>query len=206
MSFGQPSVENGQSHDENHVSSTSSSWRTGPEHDGQFVDVVAAHGHAAARVAVPDGNAMAPPELPRDVPVADVRRASGRRPLPSLGQDANASVAHRLRAPARRAASSSRTTGRTGAARPPCRSGSSAARRAGAARPSRAGPLPRSIATIVSRASKRSRPRSSPARAPSPCVVSRVSSPIVPVARRSRPASAARAAARPRSRSRRAPA
>ena len=41
----------------------------------------------------------------------------------------------------RRAAPSSRTTDRTGAARPPCRSDSSGARRAGAARSSRARPL-----------------------------------------------------------------
>src|ERR1700712_4904168 len=35
--LGQPNVENGHSHDENHVSSTSSSWRTAAPQAGQVV-------------------------------------------------------------------------------------------------------------------------------------------------------------------------
>src|SRR6185437_12152700 len=41
-SLGQPSVESGQSHDENQVSSTSSSWRTAPPH--------AAHADTSSRL------------------------------------------------------------------------------------------------------------------------------------------------------------
>ena len=37
MSSGQPSVENGHSPEENQVSRTSGSWRTGPEHFGHAV-------------------------------------------------------------------------------------------------------------------------------------------------------------------------
>jgi hypothetical protein len=40
VSSGQPSVENGQSPEENHVSRTSSSWRTGPPHVGHAVSGV----------------------------------------------------------------------------------------------------------------------------------------------------------------------
>ena len=49
-------------------------------------DVVAAHDDVLRRiavVAVPHRHAMSPPELPRDVPVANARRASSRTPLPS---------------------------------------------------------------------------------------------------------------------------
>ena len=121
--------------------------------------VIAAHGDAAARIAVPHRNAMPPPELPRDVPVANGLEPVDVHAFPPLGHECGCGRRARLRAPARRAASSSRTTGRTGAARPPCRSDSSAAPRAGAAPPSPSAPASLSIATMRSRASKRSMPR-----------------------------------------------
>jgi hypothetical protein len=125
-----------------------------------------------AVVAVPDGNAVPPPELPRDVPVADVlqpvdvdasHRSGRMRSLPSRAP----------RGRARRAAPSARTTGRRAAARRRCRTGSSAAPRAGASRPSRA-TLGSSSATMRSRASKRSSPRSASGRAPSASSTSRI--------------------------------
>ena len=97
-SSGQPSVESGQSQDENQVSSTSSSWRTAPPQrraarDGssRLHDRI-----GAARVAVPHRNAMPPPELPRDVPVANALQPVHVHRFPPLGQDADRAVAHRL--------------------------------------------------------------------------------------------------------------
>ena len=70
---GPPSVESGQSHDENHVSSTSSSWRSGPPHlPGIPPDPRASASCPRARVAIPDRDPVSPPQLARDVPVADV--------------------------------------------------------------------------------------------------------------------------------------
>ena len=101
---------------------------------------------------------MAPPELPRDVPVANVREPVHVHRFPALGQDADRAVAHRLQRRARRAAPSSRTTDRRDAARPPCRSDSSAAPSAGASPIFCSAPDARSISTIRSRASNRSSP------------------------------------------------
>src|SRR5690606_31992309 len=41
------------------------------------------------RETVPDGNSMSPPELPRDVPVADVLHPVDVNALPALGKDAD---------------------------------------------------------------------------------------------------------------------
>ena len=43
MRSGQPRLENGTSQEENQVSSTSSSWRTGPPQAGQALEIGAAH-------------------------------------------------------------------------------------------------------------------------------------------------------------------
>ena len=90
--------------------------RTGPPQCGQLVEILAADDDVLRRiavVAVPHRDAMSPPELPRDVPVADVRQPVARTP-PShrSGRMRMRPVAHGLRAPARRAAPSSRTTDR----------------------------------------------------------------------------------------------
>src|SRR5207244_1840162 len=49
-----------------------------------------------ALVAVVDGNAMAPPELPRDVPVTNVPEPLDVYRLPPFRQDANRAVTHGL--------------------------------------------------------------------------------------------------------------
>ena len=142
------------------MSSTSSSCRTGPPQAGQAPTSVRLTRDAAAalRLAVPHRDAVAPPELPRDAPVADALEPVLVLVAPTLGDEAGGSRRATARARGGRAAPSARTTGRRAAARPPCRSGSSAPPRAGAARPSRAGPAASNSATTRSRASKRSRP------------------------------------------------
>ncbi len=139
---GQPSVEIGQSHDENHVSNTSSSWRRPRRATSSGVGSSRRAWMLPLRV-VPDGHAMPPPELARDVPVADALEPVDVHGFPSLGQDAHASRRARPRVPARRAASCARTTGRRVAAPPPCCSGSSDAPRDGGPRASRARPTRR---------------------------------------------------------------
>src|SRR6185437_12625012 len=53
-----------------------------------------AHRHAAMILAVPHGNAMSPPQLARDVPVADAFQPVDVDRFPSLGENTNASAAH----------------------------------------------------------------------------------------------------------------
>ena len=87
VSSGQPSVENGHRPELNQVSSTSLSCVSfAPPHLGHFVrrtcgarmafdnfDARIERGnHFFAVGAMPDGNAMAPPELARDAPVANI--------------------------------------------------------------------------------------------------------------------------------------
>ena len=78
VSSGQPSVEWHHSADENHVSSTSGSRGTSPARDraGPRRRACApprrARHEGVARLVVPRGNLVAPPELARDAPVLDV--------------------------------------------------------------------------------------------------------------------------------------
>ena len=170
-----------------------------PPQPGQAVEVGAAHADPAAALvlAVPHRDAVAPPELPGDAPVADalepvlvvVAAALGDEPDGRRrGSAASAGRGERLHA--------ARTTAPRAAARSRCRSGSSGPPRGGGSRPSRAGPAPRAPATTRLRASKRSSPwnRSGTAR------LIRASGVITSTRRR------ARAAGRSRSRSGRAPA
>ena len=72
MSSGHPSVENGQSCDENHVSRTSGSCSSVADpHVGARIGILPGDRHVAVG-AVPRRDPVAPPELPRDVPVAQV--------------------------------------------------------------------------------------------------------------------------------------
>ena len=178
-------------------------------HDGAAAvgacgEILAAREHVVGRVAVaavPHRHAMSPPELARDVPVANVGRASSRRRRCGARGGCAADRCARLPAPARRAAACARTTGRRGVARRRCRSGSSAARCGRAVPSSRGGqPLPAVR-------------RSACARRIGPCRAARrardrLRQRLLPCCRtgRSPPASAGRAACRPRSRSHRAPA
>ena len=71
VSSGQPSVANGQSADENHVSSTSGSRASSREpHSAHASGSRLRARHVPVR-AVPDRQLVAPPELARDVPRAD---------------------------------------------------------------------------------------------------------------------------------------
>ena len=187
------------------MSSTSSSCRTGPSQCGHFVmssrlTMMFCGGSHSSQyhtgMRCPHQSCREMFQSRMFVEPVHVHR------LPPLGQDADRAVADTPRAPARRAAPSSRTTDPRDAARPPCRSGSSAARRAGALRVFCSAPDARSSSTIVSRASKRSSPLIDAGTRPSASVTSRIDA----RARRSRSASAASAACPPRSRSRRAPA
>ena len=123
------------------MSSTSSSWRTGPPQAGQASSAVRLTWAPpqAGFVAVPDRNAVSPPELTRDAPVADVLHPLRVVLAAALGDEPEGARRGRRRAPARRAAPSARTTAPRGGAPPPCRSGSSGPRRGGAARSSGAG-------------------------------------------------------------------
>src|SRR6185503_1864762 len=55
-------------------------------------DVDATHDLAIAFIAVPDGNAVSPPQLPGDIPVADVLQPVDVDGFPTLGQDADGSI------------------------------------------------------------------------------------------------------------------
>ena len=92
---GQPRLEKGTSQELNQVSSTSSSWRTGPPQPGQTLQVGAAHTGAAApgRLAIPYRNAMPPPELAGDAPVADALQPPGVVFSPALGNELQGAVA-----------------------------------------------------------------------------------------------------------------
>ena len=104
---GQPCVENGQSAEENHVSSTSSSWRNAT----RGVDAVrgarlrlAARDVPAALLVVPGGNAVAPPELAADAPVLDLAHPLEIHAGPVVGDEADAPALDRARSRASRAA------------------------------------------------------------------------------------------------------
>ena len=164
VSSGQPSVANGQSADENHVSSTSVvARRARPSRTRRTPS-----GSVSATVdvpvrAVPDRELVAPPELARDAPVGRVLERVDREAVLRLGVEADAAARAAPRAPASSAPPSSTTT----AARSAARSASRSARRArpcgGTARASRAGRAPCSQARIRSSASSWVRPASSPA-------------------------------------------
>ena len=109
MSSGQPSVENGHSPELNQVSKMSGSWlelgrragrrpRRRPGPLGSDDDR-----HVAVR-AVPGRDAVAPPQLARHVPVADVGQPVLPGLLEPLGQDPRPARCGSPRAPARRAA------------------------------------------------------------------------------------------------------
>src|SRR5256886_4127344 len=61
---------------------------------GALGRVLARDDRLAARLARPDGDAVAPPELARDAPVADVLHPREVRVLPLLRDEARATVAH----------------------------------------------------------------------------------------------------------------
>ncbi len=63
--------------------------------------VVDGNGQTPAGVAVPDGNAVAPPELPADAPVPDVLHPVLVGALEALGNETDAPVAHRVEGGAR---------------------------------------------------------------------------------------------------------
>ena len=131
------------------MSSTSSSCRTGPPQAGQRSRSVRLTlvRPQPRRLAVPHRDAVAPPELAGDAPVADALQPVGVVVAPALGDELEGAVAVPLPARAGRAAPSARTTDRTAAARPPCRSGSSGPPRAGAARPCSSSPAASNSAT-----------------------------------------------------------
>ena len=88
MSSGQPSVANGQSADENHVSSTSVSRSSSPEPHSAH-----AAGLVSCTVTWPSGQyqtgqLVAPPELPRDAPVGRVLERVDREAVLALGVEA----------------------------------------------------------------------------------------------------------------------
>src|SRR5205807_8986650 len=64
---------------------------------GALGRVLARDDGLAARLARPDGDAVAPPELARDAPVADVLHPREVRVLPLLRDEARPAVAHRGR-------------------------------------------------------------------------------------------------------------
>ncbi|MBT9159616.1 MAG: hypothetical protein DDT26_00876 [Dehalococcoidia bacterium] len=63
---------------------------------GTSVGVVHSHRKLPAILAVPDGEAMSPPELPTDAPVTDTLHPVEVYPGETLGDDLNASVNHRF--------------------------------------------------------------------------------------------------------------
>ena len=97
MSSGQPSVEKGQSPEENQVSSTSGSCcRSRAAAVRAAVWRRRGHDLLAAVRAVPHRDAVAPPELARDAPVADVLHPVEVDLVEALRDDPDAPVAHRV--------------------------------------------------------------------------------------------------------------
>ena len=125
------------------MSSTSSSWRRGRAALRARRDVVDRRDRLAARVAVVHGDAVAPPQLARDAPVADVLHPVEVDVLPALGVERRRGRRGPPRWPGPRAASCPRTTGPTATARRPCGSGSSGRPSADGRTSPRAGPAPR---------------------------------------------------------------
>ena len=126
------------------MSSTSGSWWSLalPQcaHCGR---VGARHRVLAAGVAVPDRDAVAPPQLAADAPVADVLHPVQVDADPALRDTGAGGRCAPRRWPARPAAACARTTAPTGTARSPCCSARSGGSARGTARSSPAGRAPR---------------------------------------------------------------
>ena len=134
VSSGQPSVANGHSQDENQVSSTSSSWRSSvPPHLPQAAGRRARHGDVGAGAAVPGRDAVAPPQLARDAPVADVAHPVEVGLRPALGDELGLALLDRLDGRLGQRLHLHEPLGARSAARPRCRSAGSARPRARAA-------------------------------------------------------------------------
>ena len=97
MSSGQPSVENGHRPELNQVSSTSVSCSSSVEWQcGQTAGVSRATVILSQLRQCQAGNAMAPPELARDAPIADVLHPLKEDDLAIVGHKADAAAAHRF--------------------------------------------------------------------------------------------------------------
>ncbi len=160
---GQPSVANGQSADENHVSSTSGSRSSSVEpHSAQASGRRPGAGHVAVR-AVPDRAADGPTRAGARCSSRGSPRASGSRTGAGSRGGSGRAARAAPRAPARAAPPSRTTTGARSAARCACGSARRCRPRAGSSRASRARRARVSHASTRSSASSCVSPASSPA-------------------------------------------